>query len=98
MKKILIIDDDPVRLGPLGDFMRGKGNIVTAYSDLYEGLEFFENESVDMVFLDVNIVMPGLSGLDTLRDMTAIMPSIPVYIISGYNSDDLIHDCKKLGV
>ena len=66
---ILIIDDNPVNLGVLGDHLRQRGFMVVVAQDGEEGLERAEVVKPDLILLD--IMMPGINGLETCRRLKA---------------------------
>jgi PAS domain S-box-containing protein len=75
---ILIIDDNPVNLRVLSDHLRQCGFIVVAAQDGEEGLERARIVKPDLVLLD--IMMPGINGLETCRRLKAsdVTREIPV--------------------
>jgi len=58
------------------------------------GLSYFRDKSaaVDLVVLD--LLMPGLSGEETLIQLRAIRADVPVLLISGYSEGDIL---RRLG-
>jgi CheY-like chemotaxis protein len=67
MKRILIVDDDPVSRHFLTKILEGEGYSVAAASDGAEGLEQLRNKDVDLALLDV--WMPRMNGLEVLGHM-----------------------------
>ena len=76
--RILIIDDNPVNLGVLGDHLRQRGFKVIAAQDGEEGLERAAVVKPDLIVLD--IMMPGINGLEACRRLKAsdVTREIPV--------------------
>ena len=68
-RKILLVDDDELILLSLEDLLRSAGYRVRCASGGKEALEIASREAFDLVILDV--VMPGLSGLDVCRSLRA---------------------------
>jgi PAS domain S-box-containing protein len=66
---ILIIDDNPVNLRVLSDHLRQRGFRVVAAQDGEEGLERARIVKPDLILLD--IMMPGINGLETCRRLKA---------------------------
>lgn len=56
--------------------------VISAYTG-EEGLEKFKAESPDLVILDIQ--MPGINGIETLRQMKMENPKLPVILSSAYN-------------
>ena len=82
MKKILLIDDeDSIHLLYREEFEEEGYAVYSAYSG-EEGLQKLADLHVDLVILDIN--MPGMNGLDTLRKIKEINPTLPVILSSAY--------------
>jgi CheY-like chemotaxis protein len=64
MKRILIVDDDPVSRHFLTSILEGEGYSVATASDGAEGLEQLRKKDVDLALLDV--WMPRMNGLEVL--------------------------------
>jgi two-component system, NarL family, invasion response regulator UvrY len=82
--RVLIADDHAV-------VREGLKRIVTENADLtvageagngHEVLEFVRRQECDLVLLD--LAMPGKDGLDTLRELKALKPTLPVLVLSVY--------------
>jgi DNA-binding response OmpR family regulator len=80
---ILVIDDEELILSLAEDILQKEDfNVILAESG-EAGLRYFSDNSVDieLVILDMN--MPGLSGLETLRRMRAISENVPCLLSTG---------------
>lgn len=79
--KILVIEDEPgVRTG-LEDNLAMEGYLVVCCDNGVAGLEAFKNEQPDLVILDV--MMPGLDGLEVCRQIRALKSSTPVIMLTA---------------
>ena len=93
--RILIVDDEEVLRDVLDAVLRREGfDIVTAASG-EEALSVLDTEEVDLVILDV--MLPGISGIDTLRSMRISNPHLPVIVITAFSSIDGAIDAMKQG-
>jgi len=82
MKDILLVDDeDSIHLLYREELEEEGYKVHSAFSG-EEALEKLAGQQVDLVILDIN--MPGLNGLDTLRRIKEIRPSLPVILSSAY--------------
>ena len=81
---ILIVDDEPSILQSLGGLLRDEGYAVITASNGYEALKRIETEAPDLVVLD--IWMPGIDGIETLREIKKQHPFLPVVIITGHGN------------
>jgi len=84
--KILVIDDEPrlVEVLTVSFQFQWQDATVLAASDGEEGLELLYEHNPDVVVLDVGL--PGLSGLDVLRDLRRTS-DVPVIILSAAGDD-----------
>jgi DNA-binding response OmpR family regulator len=82
--KILIVDDDVTFLDTLRQRLELRGIGVLAASSGKLALEMLGRERVDAVILDVS--MPEMNGLDTLREIRAMDSSLPVLMLTGHAS------------
>jgi DNA-binding NtrC family response regulator len=81
--KILVIDDEQMILSLAEKILSRVGFDVDLARSGESGLEVIRKESdnIDIVLLDMT--MPGLSGVDTLRKIREIKPEIPCIISTG---------------
>ena len=102
MANILIVDDDPAVQLTIRLLLERAGHQVTVAGDGRKGLALFEASEFDLLFLD--IYMPGMDGLETMRHVRAQRPSLPIIVISGrsitpdaYAEPDFLKMATKLG-
>ena len=81
MAKILIVDDDDAVRTTIQLLLERAGHSVVAASDGRKGLALFGTEDFDLLFLD--IFMPGMDGIETMRLVHAQRPLVPIIVISG---------------
>jgi CheY-like chemotaxis protein len=81
LAKILIVDDDSAVQATIRLLLERAGHSVVVASDGRQGLAVFESGDFDLLFLD--IFMPGMDGLETMRLIHQQQPLIPIIVISG---------------
>jgi CheY-like chemotaxis protein len=81
LAKILIVDDDAAVQATIRILLERAGHSVVVASDGRKGLAIFEAGNFDLLFLD--IFMPGMDGLETMRLVHQQQPLIPIIVISG---------------
>ena len=81
LAKILVVDDDAAVQMTIRLLLERAGHSVVVASDGRKGLSAFEEGSFDLLFLD--IFMPGMDGLETMRLVHQRRPDIPIIVISG---------------
>lgn len=92
---ILIVDDEPSILQTLGGLLSDEGFEVTTAANGYEALKIIDTESPDLVLLD--IWMPGIDGIETLKEIKKGNPTIQVIIITGHGTIETAVNATKLG-
>ena len=98
MKKpyVAIVDDDSAFAAYLKTFLSLRGYEARCYTRGDEMLASMkQNEAPDVVLLDV--MMPGLDGLATLRALKASRPEAQVIMLSGRNQASTIVEAVRLG-
>jgi DNA-binding NtrC family response regulator len=80
--RILIVDDDPGQRSLLDSFLRTQGFETIPVGSGEEALETLRSTSVSMMISDVR--MPGLSGLETLRQARQEHAILPVLLVTAY--------------
>ena len=84
IRKVLVVDDDPVVGKSFDRVLSGKGYAVITASSGQEALNKLETEDYDVVYTDIK--MPGMSGLEMAEQMKQSRPWLPVVIVTGYGS------------
>jgi len=84
---ILVIDDEEVIRKSFILALEGTGyNVETAESG-EKGIEKARETNFDLIFLDLR--MPGLDGVETLRELWKIGQNVPIYITTAFYEDFL---------
>ena len=102
MAKILVVDDDVAVQTTIRLLLERAGHSVVVAGDGRTGLAIFETGEFDLLLLD--IFMPGMDGLETMRLVHQQQPLVPIIVISGnpvtYDSGfgpDFLTMAAKLG-
>ena len=93
--RILIVDDEPAILNALTGILEDEGYDVLAAKSGQEALKLIKAETPELVFLD--IWMPELDGIETLRRALEIAPHLQVVMMSGHGSIESAVRAIKLG-
>jgi CheY-like chemotaxis protein len=96
LRKVLVVDDDPVVGKSFDRVLSGKGYAVITASNGQEALNKLDAEDYDVVFTDIK--MPGMSGLEMAERVKERRPWLPVVIITGYGSPDNEARAEAAGV
>lgn len=92
---ILIVDDEPTILQSLSGILSDEGFEVATATNGYEALKIIENDAPDLVLLD--IWMPGIDGIETLKEIKKNNHFIQVVIITGHGTIETAVSATKLG-
>jgi two-component system response regulator PilR (NtrC family) len=96
MMRVLIVDDEEVLRDVLDAVLRREGFEVAMAASGEEALAVLdEDDNIDLVILD--IMLPGISGIDTLRSLRISNPTLPVIIITAFSSIDGAIEAMKHG-
>ncbi len=92
---VLIVDDEATIIDSLEGILSDDGfEVIHAYNG-YEALKKIDTHSPDIVLLD--IWMPGMDGIDTLKEIKKTNPHLPVVMITGHGSIEAAVDSTKSG-
>ena len=97
-KQILIIDDEETIQESFILALQGSEYSVETASTGEEGLEKIKERIPDLIFLDLK--MPGISGIETLRQLRNINNDVPVYIVTALSPEYLkeLNGLKEDGI
>jgi DNA-binding NtrC family response regulator len=93
--KILIVDDEIRITEKLKYHLEKKNFTVLTANTPKQGLQILEEERPQLMILDV--MLPGMNGLDVLQKVKEINPGTEVIIISGYGDMDMVIDAMRKG-
>jgi DNA-binding NtrC family response regulator len=93
--RILIVDDEEVIRNSISLYLRREGYIVDVCSSGEEGLRRIEEESPDLLLLDIKL--PKLGGLDVLKRAKELNEDLIVIMITAYGSVESAVQAMKAG-
>jgi CheY-like chemotaxis protein len=96
MTKIMIVDDDADVCTFLSDELTEVGYHVTTYSNGADAVVAAAENDFDLAVLDM--LMPGLDGIQTIRVMRKVAPSIAIIGLTGYIGRSYISETSALGI
>jgi len=88
MSQILWVDDEIELLKPYLIFLQEKGYEVITMNNGQDAIEWCGEHTPDIVFLDEQ--MPGLSGLETLQEIKALRPEVPMVMITKSEEEQIM--------
>jgi len=93
-KKILIADDEYDLSDIIKKRLEANGFAVVTASTGEEALEKFAREKPDALLLD--IMMPGISGLEVLQKVRQADRNIPIFITTAFTSEERFKEANQL--
>ena len=93
--RILLVDDEERFRANLQKMLGAQGLAVKAAGSGAEALEELKLAPYDVIVLDIR--MPGMDGLATLKEIKQIYPEVEVIILSGHASMDAAMEINRLG-
>lgn len=85
LNNILVIDDDPAVRGAFKLILEDEGYTVSEAETGAQGIEMVKSKRPDLIFLDLR--MPGIDGVETLRRLKAIDETLNVYIVTAFATE-----------
>jgi len=92
---ILIVEDGQTQREQLRDFLRSEGHAVSEAENGEQALRIVFNGHFDLILLDYK--MPGMDGVEVLKEVKRLNPEIDVIIITAYGTIETAVEALKLG-
>ena len=93
--RVLIVDDEKDFVEMFALRLEGQGERVSTAHSGKEALKILENNIIDVVILDIR--MPGMDGIDVLKQIKKLYPIIEVILLTGHGSTETAVKGMKLG-
>lgn len=94
-KKILIVDDEASIRRLFDSMLTQKGYHVFTASSGEEALGILEEQSIRVMFLDLNL--PGMNGIELCKKVMKKEPLSIAFAVTGYAAHFQLADCKEAG-
>ena len=95
MVKLLLVDDEEIFVKTLAERLEARGFETTVAFDGDSAVTVIRDADVDVVVLDV--LMPGRSGIDTLKEIKLLKPLTEVIMLTGNATVETAIEGMKLG-
>ncbi len=93
--RILVIDDEPIIREVLQEILTREGHTLTVTPDAESGLRALAEGEYDLVILD--LMLPGMGGLETLKEIRGIDPDQVVVMVTAYGSVETAVQAMRMG-
>jgi DNA-binding NtrC family response regulator len=93
--KVLLVDDEKDFIETLSERMKTRDLDVNTASSAAEALELAKDNNYDAIVLD--LMMPGMDGLEALKAMKLINPDLQVILLTGHGTLEKGIEAMKFG-
>ncbi len=93
--RLLIVDDDKAHLSMLETLLKSLSYTITCAGDGEDAIREVQKVPYDLVLMDVR--MANVGGMEALKEIKHLNPSIPVIIMTAYSSVDKAVEAMRLG-
>jgi DNA-binding NtrC family response regulator len=93
--KVLVVDDEVAFANTLSQRLQMRDMIVRTAYDGEEALSMLKKEEPDVMVLDLR--MPGMQGMDVLRETKKAYPLVQVIVLTGHGTDKDAEEARRLG-
>jgi CheY-like chemotaxis protein len=94
-RRVLVLEDDERVRGALCDYLEELGYVPEPAANATEAMARFEKAAFRLVVADYK--MPGVSGLDAVKEMRMLDPALPVLMVTGYAAE-FAREARTLGI
>jgi len=93
--RVLVIDDEPIIRDVLQEILAREGYAIVSVPDAESGLAALDREEYDLIILD--LMLPGLGGFETLKEIKRRDPDSVVVMITAYGSVETAVQAMRMG-
>ncbi len=93
--QVVVIDDDDANRRSTEMALQKDGYAVASFASGGEGIDYLQEQGADLLITDLR--MPGMNGLDVLKQAKAVDPGVAVLMITGFGSVESAVDAMKQG-
>lgn len=95
MAEILVLDDVPDAVVLIKKILTRQQHIVHTFTEEEEAIAFAGKHHLDLAILDIKL--KKMSGIQVLKELKRINPSIKVIMLTGYPTMETAHQALNLG-
>ena len=93
--KILVLDDEKRLRDEIGEYLKKRQHEVFLSASASDAFQLLENTEIDIAILDIRL--PEMSGIEVLRRIKLMQPSIEVIMISGHGDMATVIEAMRNG-
>lgn len=92
---VLIVDDDIEMTETLSDILEDMGHYVEVANDGFRAIEMVKTRAFDVILMDIK--MPGISGVETYKEIKKVQPETMVMMMTAHSAKDLVAEALREG-
>lgn len=96
IKTILIVDDEELNFHYIELILRKFGYSLLHAKDGFQAVKLYK-EIIDIDLILMDLMMPGMDGLEATRLILQMNPTIPIIAITAYTTEGSIKSAKQIG-
>ena len=93
---ILLVDDQTDYVEPMAFWLRSKGYNVSIARNGERAIQIVKENNPHIVFLDIK--MPGMNGIETLKHIREFNQKIPVIMFTAYAEEEKFYEAQELNI
>lgn len=95
---ILVVDDEQAIRESLTDILEFSGFRVLSADDGKNGIALFQEHQHEINLVILDLLMPGMSGPETLHRLRQLAPTAAILLSSGYDEDEIVQMLNDTGI
>lgn len=95
--RILFVDDEQMVIEPMCKLLERSGYHVTSVNSGRKAIEIIKKNGTQIHMVILDMLMPGMDGLETFIGIREIQPQMPVLLASGYNHAPQMDGIRQKG-
>jgi CheY-like chemotaxis protein len=93
--RVLVVDDQQKSRIAMSGLIENLGAQVETAEDGYRAIEGAKRDPFDLAFIDIE--MPGINGIQTLRELLKLRPEMVAAMVTGYGEAGLVKEALNEG-
>lgn len=90
MKKIILVEDDPIIRDAFQQLIQQSGDyvVIDSYGNAEDAIRNVSADGADIYLMDIEL--PGMNGIDAISKLKMIKPSLQIVVVTVYENDELV--------
>jgi len=97
-ESVLLADDEKALVRMWSEILQTRGYAPEGFSDSRAALDAFRADPYQYDLLITDLTMPGVTGLELIREVRALRPELPIILMTGFSEKNSIDRAQELSV